>query len=192
MGGRGAPLPGQGYGGYGSRVYWLQPPPYARRAAAAAVLLVALLWDLRAGSTELFPFAARDVPAGEPFTTDAVDWRPLPAGSYRLPDLTSGTAAVAVSAGEPITAAVVSERVPVPDGWWAVPVDVGTAAAPGSQVLLVVTDPPVTVPGVIVVAQRGDRFSMDHSPAVVAVPGEMAPLVAAAERAGFLVTATRP
>lgn len=101
-------------------------------------------------------------------------------------------AAADLAAGDPLTAPVLAAPVTIPPGWWAVPVDIGSRAGPGSSVLLVIVDPPLTVPGIVVSTQRGDRFAMDYSPAVVAVPGEAAPLVAAAERAGFLVTATRP
>jgi hypothetical protein len=59
-------------------------------------------------------------------------------------------------------------------------------------VLLVVTDPPLTVGGIVVSTQRGDPYSLDYRPALVAVPGEVAPVIAAAGRAGLLVTAVRP
>jgi hypothetical protein len=157
-----------------------------------ALVLGALLWDLRAAATEPYPFAAAPIPAGSPFAAGSVEWRDLPVGAFAVPDLSAGVAAVDLAAGEPITGAVVSDPVAVPDGWWAVPVDLPSRASPGTPVLLVVTDPPLTIPGVVVTAQRGDRFAMDHSPAIVAVPGEMAPIVAAAERAGLLVAATRP
>jgi len=99
---------------------------------------------------------------------------------------------VDLAEGEPISASVVAAPATVPEGWWAIPIDVGPHAAPGDEVLLVVTDPPVTVAGVVVGAQRGDPYSLDYRPALVAVPGDMAAVVAAAEQAGVLVTATRP
>jgi hypothetical protein len=157
-----------------------------------ALVLGAVLWDVRAAATEPHPFAGAPIPAGSPFAAESVEWRHLPAGAFAIPDLAAGVAAVDLAPGEPITGAVVADPVAVPEGWWAVPVDLSSRAAPGTPVLLVVTDPPLTVPGVVVTAQRGDRFAMDHAPAIVAVPGEMAPLVAAAERAGMLVAATRP
>lgn len=173
-------------------MYWLQPPPYWRRAAAVALVLGAVLWDLRSAPTEPHPFAARDVAAGSVIEASDVEWRSLPVGSFEVPSLTATVAAVDVWAGDPISGSVLAGPVAVPDGWWAVPIQMAAPTAPGSPVLLVVTDPPVTVPGIVVSSQRGDRYSLDHTPAVVAVPGQMAPLVAAAERAGFLVTATRP
>jgi hypothetical protein len=157
-----------------------------------ALVLVGLVWDLRATATVAHPFAASPIAAGEPFTAEVIDWRPLPAGAFAVPDLIGGVAAVDLESGDPVIASVVAGPIDVPEGWWAVPIDMARRSPPGTPVLLVVTDPPLTIPGMVVTAQRGDRFSMDHSPAVVAVPGEMAPLVAAAERAGLLVTATRP
>jgi hypothetical protein len=58
--------------------------------------------------------------------------------------------------------------------------------------MLVITDPPLTIGGIVVSTQRGDPYSLDYRPALVAVPGNVAPLIAAADRAGSLVTATRP
>lgn len=173
-------------------MYWLQPPPYLRRAAAAALLLAAFVWDLRGTANTPHPFAARPLPAGSPIAAGDVDWRHLPRGAFPVPSLEGMTAAVDLAPGDPLTAPVLTEPMEVPEGWWAVPVDIRSPATPGSSVLLVVLDPPLTVPGVVVTPQRGDRFGMDYSPAMVAVPAEAAPLVAAAERAGFLVTATRP
>jgi len=173
-------------------VFWLQPPPYARRAAAVALVLVALLWDLRGSATASYPFSASAIEAGAAFTDSNVEWRQLPEGSFPAPDLSGGSAAVPIGPGEPITASLVTGSVSVPEGWWAVPVDLASRAVPGTSVLLVVVEPPMTIPGIVVAAQRGDRYAVDHTPALVAVPGEMAPLVAAAERAGMLVTATRP
>lgn len=173
-------------------MYWLQPPPYLRRAAAVLLVVGALAWDLRGSATEPHPFASRRIPAGSPFGVADVDWRPLRSGSFPIPDLGAGVAAVDLEPGQPITGPVVIGRVAVPEGWWAVPVDVPASAGPGAHVLLVVTDPPLTVPGIVVTPRRGDRFAMDHTPAVVAVPGAMAPVVAAAERAGYLVAAVRP
>ena len=69
---------------------------------------------------------------------------------------------------------------------------VGAHAAAGDEVLLVVTDPPLTVRGVVVSAQQGDAYSLDYRPAVVAVPEESAAVVAAAAAAGTLVAAVAP
>jgi len=107
------------------------------------------------------------------------------------PDLDGAVAAVDIEAGDPITRAAIAPTVSAPDGWWAVPIDIA-GAGPGATVLLVITDPPLTVLGLVIHAQAGDRLALDHQPALVAVPGEAAALVAAAERAGLLVAAVQP
>jgi hypothetical protein len=48
------------------------------------------------------------------------------------------------------------------------------------------------VPGLVVDPQKGDAYSLDFRPAVVAVPAESAALVAAATAQGTLVVAVRP
>jgi hypothetical protein len=173
-------------------MYWLQRPPHLRRAAAALLVIAAIAWDLRGSATEAHPFAARAIAAGTELTAADIQWRGLPAGSFTIPDLDGRVAAVDLPPGEPLTEAALADSQDIPEGWWAVPVDIGPHAVPGDPVMLVITDPPVTTSGVVVSAQRGDRYSLDYRPALVAVPGDMAPVVAAADRAGVLVTAIRP
>ena len=173
-------------------MYWLQPPPYLRWAAAALLVVGAILWDLRASGAEAYPFAARSIAAGAPLASADVVWRRLPAGAYPIPDLEAAVTAVDLAPGEPITAAVLAGPVAIPDGWWAVPMDVSSHAGAGDDVLLVIVDPPLTLPGIVIEPQVGDATSLDHRPALVAVPGSQAPLVAAAEAGGLLVTAVRP
>lgn len=173
-------------------MYWLQPPPYLRWTAAGMLLMGAFLLDLRGAATDPHPVAARPIAAGTTLTAADIAWRRLPEGSFPIPDLDDTTAAVDLAPGEPIIPAVLAPAVAIPADWWAVPIAVGTHALPGESVLLMVLDPPTTVPGIVVSAQHGDRFSLDHRPAVVAVPGDDATLVAAAAAAGMLVTAIRP
>jgi hypothetical protein len=173
-------------------MYWLQRPPYLRRAAAVALVAAAFAWDLRGSSTEVHPFAARAIAAGSPIDQADLTWRRIPEGSFDVPELTGRVAAVDLAAGDPISGSVLAPPTSVPAGWWAVPVDVGAHAVTGEPVLLVVTDPPLTVGGIVVSTQRGDPYSLDYRPALVAVPGEVAPVIAAAGRAGLLVTAVRP
>jgi hypothetical protein len=173
-------------------MYWLQRPPYLRRAAAALLVLAAIAWDLRGSTTEAHPFAARPIAAGSSFGADDVSWQRLPVGSFPIPDLDGKVAAVDLAAGEPITTSVLGGDLVVPDGWWAVPVDIGPHGVPGDDVLLVITDPPLTISGIVIDPQRGDTYSLDYRPALIAVPGQMAPVVAAADHAGLLVTAVRP
>jgi len=173
-------------------VYWLPRPPYLRWAAAALVVLGALAWDLRAPVAELRPFAAHPLRAGEALDASAVAWREVPAGLLATPDLEGAAAAVDLAAGDPLVAAVLRRGVAVPEGWWEIPVAVGAHAAPGDEVKLIIVDPPATVPGLVVGRQQGDAYSLDYRPAVVAVPGEAAALVAAAAAAGALLVAVAP
>jgi hypothetical protein len=173
-------------------VYWLPRPPYLRWAAAALLVLGALAWDMRRPEVELAPFAARDLRAGEAVDASAVEWRQVPAGLLDAPDLEGAAAAVDLAAGDPLVAAVLSGGLEVPEGWWEVPVAVGAHAQSGDSVMLVVTDPPATVPGLVVSPQVGDAYSLDYRPAVVAVPADSAALVAAAAAAGAVVAAVAP
>ncbi len=173
-------------------MYWLQPPPYLRWAAAALLVVGAFLWDLRGSDTAPHPFAARPISAGTRLGASDVVWRRLPAGAFVVPDLTAAVAAVDLEGGEPISAAVLAGPIVVPDGWWAIPIDVSSHAGPGDEVLLVIVDPPLTLSGIVIEPQVGDATSLDHRPALVAVPGSQAPLVAAAAEARLLVTAVRP
>lgn len=152
----------------------------------------AVFWDLRGSATEAYPFAARPIAAGTLLTAGDVTWRRLPEGTYVVPELTVAIAAVDIAAGDPISAATLAGPVAVPDGWWAIALDVSAHAGVGDEVLLVVIDPPLTLPGIVIEPQVGDATSLDHRPALVAVPGSQAPLVAAAEASGLLVTAVRP
>jgi hypothetical protein len=173
-------------------VYWLPPAPYLRWAAAAALLLGALAWDLRPVATETLPFAARSLQAGEAIDAGAVSWRAVPAGLFTAPDLSAATAANDLAAGDPLTPSVLGTAAVVPAGWWEVPVAVGSHARAGDVVMLVVTDPPTTITGLVVSAQQGDPYSLDYRPAVLAVPGESAALVATAAASGALVAAVAP
>ena len=60
----------------------------------------------------------------------------------------------------------------MPEGWWELTVAVGPNAAAGDDVMLVIVEPPATVPGLVVSPQQGDAYSLDYRPAVVAVPAE--------------------
>jgi hypothetical protein len=173
-------------------VYWLQRPPLLRRIGAVALLAIAVVWDLRGGSGSTpYPVAAAPIPAGTEITRDLITWVDIPATALAPNDPIGSVAAVSVNRGEPLTASLLAGPVEAPDGWWTVPVEIGTIAAPGDDVLLVVADPPLSVIGIVVEGQVGDPYDLTHRPAAVAVPSEAAPLIAAAEQAGLLVTAVR-
>jgi hypothetical protein len=173
-------------------VYWLQRPPYLRWAAAVLLVAGAVAWDLRGTAATPHPFLTAPVAAGTPVPAEAVEWREVPAGLLERPDLEGLVAAVDLAAGDPITASVLEAPAAAPEGWWAVPIALGPHARPGDEVMLVTIDPPLTIPGVVLEAQAGDGYSLDFRPAVVAVPGESAPLVAAAAGEGRIVAVVRP
>ncbi len=173
-------------------MYWLPRPPYLRWAAAALLVLGAFAWDLRSPAVELRPFASRPVRAGEALDASAVAWREVPAGLFAASDPAGATAAVDLTAGDPLVAAVLGHGAAVPEGWWELTLAVGAHAAAGDEVMLVILDPPVTVSGLVVSPQQGDAYSLDYRPAVVAVPAGDAALVAAAAAAGTLVAAVAP
>ena len=173
-------------------MYWLPRPPYLRWAAAALLVLGALAWDLRSPAVELRPFASRPVRAGEALDASAVAWREVPAGLLSASDPEGALAAVDLAAGDPLVAAVLGHEAAVPEGWWELAVAVGAHATTGDEVMLVVMEPPATIPGLVVIPQQGDAYSLDYRPAVVAVPAEAAGLVASAAASGSLVAAVAP
>lgn len=173
-------------------MYWLPRPPYLRWAGAALLLAGALVWDLRGPAVELRPFAAHTLHRGETVDASAIEWREVPAGLLPAANLDGVAAAVDLAAGDPLVAAVLGRGVAVPEGWWEVPVAVGTHAAAGDSVMLVITDPPATVEGLVVNPQQGDAYSLNYRPAVVAVPAAAGALVAAAVADGSLVAAVAP
>jgi hypothetical protein len=174
-----------------AEVYWLQPPSVIRRAGAILLIVSALAWDVRSGSTEPFPVASRPIAAGTAIDAADVAWIDLPEARLPIPDLAGAVAARDVGVGEPLTTALLASAVTPPEGWWTVPLVIGTTATAGDEALLVVADPPLSVVGLVIASQVGDRYDLNHRPASVAVPADAAPLIAAAERSGLLVTAIR-
>lgn len=173
-------------------MYWLQRPPYLRWAAAAVLVIGAAVWDLRPEPTALHPFLTSPVSAGESIDATDLEWRTIPAGLITEPDLTHPVAAIDLALGTPLVQEMLRAPVTAPEGWWEVPVAVGAHASAGDHVMLVVIDPPTTVAGIVITAQRGDPYSLDYRPASVAVPADSAPLVAAASAHGTVVAAVRP
>jgi len=173
-------------------VYWLKRPPYARWALAALLISGAAAWDLRSTPDTLHPFLAEGVTAGEAITEEHLEWREVPSGLIATPDLAHPMAGIDIPAGEPLLDSMLRGPVDIPAGWWEVPASIGAHADAGDLVLLIVVDPPTTVTGIVVSPQRGDAYSLDYRPASVAVPLEVAPLIAAASSQGSLVAAVRP
>jgi hypothetical protein len=173
-------------------VYWLHRPPYLRWAAAAVLLLGAVAWDLRGSPRQIHPFVTTAIAAGSPVPPEAIEWREIPSGLLGEPALDGTVAAVDLIPGDPLTDSVVTRGVAIPEGWWAVPVAIGRHAQPGDDVMLVTIDPTLTVGGVVVESESGDVYSLDFQPAVVAVPEEYAPLIAAASAERRVVAVVKP
>lgn len=138
-----------------------------------------------------YPVAASDIAAGAPISADVVDWIDLPADALPPVDLAGASAVRDIAVGEPIAASALAGPVVPPDEWWVVPIEVGSVALTGDEVMLVIVDPPLTAYGVVVSPQIGERFSVDFRAAAVAVPPDVAPAIASAARDGALTTAVR-
>ncbi len=136
-----------------------------------------------------YPFAAGPIQPGEPLT---VEWRMLPAGAYPRPTLTGEVAAHALAEGEPITESDLQRPVTVPEGWWALALEVPARLAPGTAIRLVLSGDDTAVPGVVVSSDDPDRFSVSGPTALVAVPAEDAWRVAAAVAGGGIVVLVAP
>lgn len=172
-------------------MYWLKPPSLVRRIAAVSLVLGAVAWDVQSAAGTDYPVAAEPIRAGAEITPDVVRYVRVPTNALPATDPIGSRAAIDIEPGDPLGAAVLAGPVVVPDGWWTVPIAVGTTASPGDQALLVVADPPLSVIGIVVSAQVGDPYELGHRPAEVAVPADAAPIVAAAEHEGLLVAALR-
>ena len=172
-------------------MYWLQSPPYLKRLGASLLILAAIAWDLRSSAVEPFPTATGHIAAGTPITDELITWIELPQGRVPRPDLANATAARDIGAGELLTTPVLAGSFVAPDGWWTVSIEIGALAAPGDEVLLVIDDPPITTTGFVISPQLGDPYTMTYRRAAVAVAPDLAPVIAAAERADQLITAVR-
>lgn len=148
---------------------------------AAAVIVAGALWmDLRGTPTELRPFARASIEAGTRIDDDLIEFRNVPVGL--LPEVTPGGFAItAIGAGEPLTPALLTDNGPLPDGWWALEMDVPDGAVPGTELRLVVEGSGTVIPAVVVAAASAVRPGgwTDES-AMVAIPAETATTVAAA------------
>lgn len=137
-----------------------------------------------------YPFAAASIEAGGPLV---VEWRRLPAGVYPPPALTGVVAAHSLIEGEPIAASDVRTPVAVPEGWWALVLEVPIRLAPGTPARLVLAgDEDTPVPGIVVASNEPDRFAVTGPTALVAVPGEQAARVATAAAARQVVVLVEP
>jgi hypothetical protein len=164
------------------------------------VVVAAFLWDLKDSRDVLYPFASSAIAAGAAITEASIEWRPIPEGTMTLPDLSDPVAAKDLPAGEPILPSAVSDAVPIPEGWWSVPVPLPATAVPGTSVHLVETASgfetdgiviAAGTDGIVIAAGTDDVLSFDEL-GLVAVPPEAATLIAIAAREGSLVILLEP
>lgn len=172
-------------------MFWLNRPPYLQWAAAALIVVAAFVWDLRGRGGVPHPFAGRTISAGEPIETGAVEFRTVPRGLMKPVDLAESYAGRDIPAGEPITGSALRSESGIPEGWWSVPVALPAAAAPGTHVRLVVTDPPLEVDGVVVASSATELLGTADA-GLVAVPSEATRAIALAAVAGSLLVLLRP
>jgi len=156
-------------------VFWLSPPPYIRWALAAVVVLTGLLIELRPATTVPHPFAARPIAIGEVVDDSAVVWREVPVGllaAATLPLVSDRP----IGVGEPVLGGDGAEQVSsIPDGWWAIEVDIPDGTRSGNTVRLVTATG--VADGVVVDVREGD---FGERTALVAVPDAAVSMVAAA------------
>ena len=148
---------------------------------------MAVAWEFRAAPTDLRPYLARDVAAGEEVGQEDIEWRPVPAGF--LPDVSpSGIFLVDLERGTPLIRSVVGEANPLPEGWWSleVPVPEGTSAGIDVRLVVDVRAAPRVIPGFVVRLLGAN--SLEGNTALVAIPEAEVGAAAAALADGSLRT----
>ncbi len=163
-------------------MFWLAKPPYLRWAAMGVVLVAAFAVDLRDQRTERRPFAARDIALGEQ-VDGAVEWKDVLAGRWEPVDTAGLVATTAIRRGEPIVASMLSSWSPPPDDWWSVEVDLPDSATVGRTARVAVTEPLLTVDGIVVAVADGGAFGASAT-GLVAIPPDSADAVARASALG--------
>ncbi|MGH8923696.1 MAG: SAF domain-containing protein [Acidimicrobiia bacterium] len=169
-------------------MFWLAKPPYVRRALAVVILLVAVGWEFRPTPTELRPYLARDVAAGDEVGDEDIEWRRVPIGFLPEHASPSGLFLVDLERGAPLIRSVVGEASPLPEGWWSleVPVPDGTSAGVEVRLVVDVRVAPRVIPGMVVRLLGSD--SIDGVTALVAIPEAEVGAAAAALADGSLRT----
>ena len=163
-----------------STVYWFRRPPYLRWIAASLIVTGALWMDLRGEPTEPRPFAVSSIAAGDRIVEEMLEYRDVPVGV--LPEVDAdGYAVGPILPGDPLTPSVISDRDPLPDGWWAMEMEVPTGAGSGTELRLVIEGAAAVVPGLITtIVPAGQSAGWARDTAMVAVPSDQAALVATA------------
>lgn len=171
-------------------MWFLSRPPFLRWIAAGCLIAAAFVWDLSERSTEPFPFASLGVEAGTAIDESQIEWRSVPVGSISLPDLESLVALVDIEAGDPITRSVAGTPPTMPEGWWAVPMRLPANVIAGTEVRLVLVDG-TSIDAVVSSQAVADEFG-GESVGAVAVPEDVADLVAVASAADAVAVLARP
>ena len=178
--------------GYVLPVHWFRRPPYARWAAGIAVVVVALVVEAFPGPTALHPFLRHDVAAGREVGAADLEWIETRAGLLPAPDVTEGAMAVTdLMAGEPLLPSDLGGAPRLPPDWWAVAVPLDPAAVPGDPARLVIADPFLVVDGIVTAPAGNDPYGY-RTDGLVAVPGDVAPAVAAAAAYDGVITLLHP
>ena len=153
-------------------MYTFSRPPVLRYLAAGIFILLSMWWDLRPTPTDLRPFAREDIAAGTELSVNLFDLISVPHGLFPGTPM-SGTAAVRMSEGDPLTTGAVSQ-IQAPAGWWTVEMAIpdGTPAGTPIQVALLGNDPSQRakiVPGVVILS-GGSGSGFQQTPGLVAIP----------------------
>lgn len=158
-------------------MFWLSRPPYLRWLLAASVLTVGLILELTPERTVPHPFAVEPVSIGEMIDESVVVWRDVPADLLHPVSLPV-TASRPIESGEPVLAGADPSReteTGIPEGWWALEVDVPLGARAGMSVKVVTSIG--STQGVLVDVRDGD---FGERSGLIAVPGPSADMVAMA------------
>lgn len=165
-------------------MFWLSRPPYLQWAATIGIIVIIVWLEIRPAATVMHPFVAEDVPAGAP-VEEVVALRSIPDGVLAPVEVT-GYAARALEAGAPLLPGdIVSEPAAVPDGWWALALDLPPGTLAGSPIQLVVIPGPGEpgvdpLPGVVVVAPVDGGVFGESAPGLAAFAPEHAASAAVA------------
>jgi hypothetical protein len=157
-------------------VFWLSRPPYLRWVIASLVVVGGIAIELRPPTTAPHPFAVETIGIGEQVDESRVRWRDVPVGLL-LPVELPMTASRRIEAGEPVlrTATGASQVSGIPNGWWALELDVPNGARAGMTVRVVTRSG--TADGIVVEVRSGD---FGERTGLVAIPEDRASVVATA------------